>query len=173
MIPETRALRSVLSTLQTCHLNAFLGGSGLLYAFGLSAVVNDWDLTTNASKQAVTECLQEFQLVETPHQSLVFCSDYVLAIPEAKIEIIGGYAIRCERDVCRLPSVFGRLWHDIPIASPEVWAVAYNLMGRIEKSELLFRHLQRTGVTKNIVDLLCREPLPIELHHRLETLLAD
>lgn len=111
--------------------------------------------------------LNGFNVAVKSNESETFCSDYILALHEEGIEIVGDYAIRCGSDMCRFPSIRGGTWGDIPIASPEVWTIAYQMMGRLDKTELLFDYLKRTGVREGAVDLLLKEPLPSELRARL------
>lgn len=172
MKPDTQRVRSVLSIFHEDGLGVGLGGSGLLHALGLTEVVNDWDLTTDEPLDSVMKVLKGFKVVLKSDESETFCSDYILTLPEEGIEIIGGYTIRCGSDLCRLPSIRGGTRGDIPIASPEVWAVAYHLMGRLEKSELLFGYLKRTGVRRGVVELLLKEPLPKGLRGRLVGMLG-
>ncbi|MDQ0191345.1 hypothetical protein J2S03_003216 [Alicyclobacillus cycloheptanicus] len=169
MIPSS-SLERITAQLSTCGIDVVLGGSGLLYALGLATVVNDWDLTTDAPLESVAACLKGFHVVRKCRASAVFCSNYILTLPDEGVEIIGGYAIRCGDNVCKLPSISGGTWRSIPIASAEVWAAAYHLMGRLEKSELLFGYLSRVGATKRVVDLLLKQPLPEELLYRLEAM---
>jgi len=170
MTPNFEQLQVIISKFRECRLKAALGGSGLLYALGLTEVVHDWDLTTNEPLHEVMRCLNGFHVIEKRRVSETFRSEYILALPDEDIEIIGGYAIRCGREICHLPSIIGGAWRDVPMASPEVWAVAYDLMGRLDKAELLFGYLQRAGVSRYALELLLEEPLPSALRARLEAM---
>ncbi len=170
MTPNLEQLQGIISKFRECRLKAALGGSGLLYALGLTEVVHDWDLTTNEPLHEVMRCLNGFHVIEKRRVSETFRSEYILVLPDEDVEIIGGYAIRCGRDTCHLPTIIGGSWREVPTASPEVWAVAYYLMGRLDKAELLFGYLQRAGVSRYALEVLLEEPLPRNLRHRLDAI---
>lgn len=172
MTPNSEYLQIIVSKFTECGLKVALGGSGLLYALGLTEVVHDWDLTTDESRQDVMQCLDAFHVVEKKRVSETFCSEYILALPDEDIEIIGSYAIRYGIETCHLPSIIGGSWGNVPLASPEVWAVAYDLMGRLGKAELLFGYLERTGVSRYVIDMLLKGPLPSKMRVRLKEMVA-
>ncbi|ULL13261.1 hypothetical protein DVH26_01455 [Paenibacillus sp. H1-7] len=148
------------------------GGSGLLYSLGLVSHVRDWDLTTDAPLEAVTAALQDIPYALVPSGDYPFASAYRLSAQDdaLPLDIIGGFAIHSEHGICRLPSHSPFIWENIRMGSPEVWAVAYGLMNRIEKSQLLFAYLQEKGASRDIVERMLEEPLPEPLRCQLQEL---
>lgn len=66
-----------------------------------------------------------------------------------------------------------RSWSGIKVSSPEIWYVAYHLMGRVEKSNLILNHLQayRDIVDKHLIrDLLRNKGLKFEIREELSKL---
>jgi hypothetical protein len=72
--------------------------------------------------------------------------------------------------VVRLPTIVTGRWIGVPTGSPEVWAAAYHLMGRPEKSSLLFGLLEKRGAEEAPIARLLAEPLPQELREQLARL---
>ncbi|PMB02062.1 hypothetical protein CEN49_26460 [Fischerella thermalis CCMEE 5273] len=163
MNPSLAALKRVSATLEEAGLEHALGGSGLLVALGLHQQSNDWDLTTEASLIAVTDALA---VAAVPFVrlggSVPFASRFLLVATVAgtQLDLIGRFAIHSEGGVCRIPTISCMRWNGVPVGSPEAWAVAYALMGREEKANLLFRYLAKVGADPLTVDLLLQEPLP-------------
>ena len=56
-LPGTQVLPAVLAALGNASVVAAVGGSGLLAPLGLTSRVRDWDITTDASPQAVRAAL--------------------------------------------------------------------------------------------------------------------
>lgn len=148
------------------------GGSGLLYSLGLVSHVRDWDLTTDAPLEAVTAALQGIPYSLVPSGDYPFASGYRLSVQDdaLPLDIIGGFAIHCERGICRLPSYSSFIWEGIRMGSPEVWAVAYALMNRTEKAQQLFSYLQEKGARRDIVERMLEEPLPQPIRSQLQEL---
>lgn len=137
--PSLNALKNVSAKLTEKGIAHALGGSGLLYALGLTQKVGDWDLMTNASFEILEPVLANWtwkRLGISGH----FASHYLVQIEleSSVIEIIGGFAIRdASGEVHRIPSDVSGYWNNIPLARPEAWLQAYRLMNRHDKVKIL------------------------------------
>ncbi|QBS37619.1 hypothetical protein E1B22_07260 [Thermaerobacter sp. FW80] len=87
------------------------------------------------------------------------------------MDLIGGFAIRTDGGICRLPALEGGTRQGVPTASPEVWLVAYRLMNRHDRADLLAGYLRRHGAAPDRVRRLLLEPLPAAVRRELEALL--
>lgn len=153
-------LLAVGSLLSRAGIPYCLGGSGLLRALGLVDANNDWDIMTECSQAELLWVLDGRRYIDKPATD-IFCSAYMLQMPDFGADIIGSFAIRVENRICRIPGVVSGWWHGVvPLASPEVWFVAYRLMGREDKALLLARYLREKGVDQAAAALVLREPLP-------------
>ena len=88
------------------------------------------------------------------------------------VELIVRMAIVAEGRVVRIPTLPRSEWQGFPVGSPEAWAVSYALLGRVEKSERLFRQLEAGGANADDVRRMLEEPLPEALAARLRSLPA-
>lgn len=160
--PPTEPLLRVVQAMDSCGITCALGGSGLLYFLGLVEEVRDWDLTTDAPFEQVQAALGAFSYARAPHSDDPFATAYRLALEagDQEIDLIGKFAIRTEAGVCHLPAVVVRTHGGIPVGSPEVWAVAYRLMNRHAKADILSEYLCRTGADPAVIALLLEQPLP-------------
>jgi hypothetical protein len=166
-LPPFAPLREVVARLEGAGLVCALGGSGLLAALGLTETVRDWDLTTDAAIAEVLGALGT--LAHEYHGSSGIHADQKLVI--GPVEVIVRFAFLTEGKVVRVPTVVTGRWRDVPLGSPEAWAVAYALMGRDAKAETLFAHLARGADPKALATLMA-EPLPASLRDRLAALAA-
>lgn len=166
------AIHSITDRLDKASIPYASGGSGLLYSLGLTDQVRDWDLTTDAPIEAVTDALQGIAWTRAVSGDYPFASSYRLSIPSdmLPIDLIGGFAIHSETGLCRLPSYSSGVWEQIRMGSPEVWAVAYSLMNREEKAQKLLAYLQKHGANQEQLRKLLQEPLPDPLRSKLQTL---
>ena len=139
-----------------------LGGSGLLKSLGLVEGVRDWDLTSDAPWEQVEPALAGLDWRPAPCGDGPFASQYRIAIAagDKEIDLMGEFAIRTEAGVVALPTVVCSQWQGLPVGSPEVWAVAYRLMERHAKADLLSGWLRENGARVEMVERLLREPLP-------------
>ncbi|MEB5481034.1 hypothetical protein P8825_15815 [Shouchella clausii] len=156
------ALFTVASKLKANQIAFSLGGSGLLYALGLTETVNDWDIMTNANKNAVEQALFPIKTFETGQTGdNLFVSGYKLFVEKngQEVEIIGDFALRSEVDICRIPADAAFHWQGIPVGSPEAWLVAYVLMGRDKKAAMLESYLQIHGANPAMLERLKQQPL--------------
>jgi hypothetical protein len=168
-------LRELIAGFERGGIVAALGGSALLAALGLADQVRDWDLTVDAEPAAVRPRLEDpgwaFQGGDLLH------ADHKFSHEAWRIEVICRFAFHVPCGVVRLPLAVSRRWRDLPIASPEAWAVAYALLAegeaserRRERAERLFAWLAREGADGRIVRALLGEPLPDALRARLAAL---
>lgn len=145
----------------------------MLYSLGLSVQVRDWDLTTDAPYEDVAAALHGLPWKQAASGDHPFASSYRLSIDDTQlpIDIIGRFAIHSDHGICRLPALSSFEWQGIPMGSPEVWAVAYSLMGHEAKADKLFAYLHNQGAKPAALQQLLGEPLPDLLRSRLATLL--
>lgn len=137
VLPPREPVDHVLWALEQAGIVACVGGSALLASLGLVDVVRDWDVTTDASTDAVIDALRNAEIafqVTAPHA--LFASGAHLVVDQV-VEVIVGFAVRVGQDVTVLPARPTSLWDGLPMADPAVWAVAYRLMGRLDRAELL------------------------------------
>jgi len=163
VIPPLAPLRTVMSALRSHGIEAAIGGSGLLLGLGLTDTVNDWDLTCDAPWEQVEQALRGLPALGAPCGDSHYRSSYRLAIPidGVTIDLMGRFSIETEAGVCHLPTIAcGCLEPDLPTGSPDVWAVAYRLMGRHAKADKLFAYVQEHGGRPDVVEYLLRQPLP-------------
>jgi len=166
--PPLSLLRSYVERLEAGGVTVALAGSGLLAALGLADTVRDWDLTTDDPYERVVDALAGEHHVL--HGSDDLHADRKLALAGGTVELILGFAFHAERGVVRIPTLVSARVEGIPLASPEGWAIAYHLLGRMEKSAALFDHLARHGADPAAVTRLLEEPLPPSLATRLAAL---
>ena len=166
--PPLAPLHETILRLERGGVACALGGSGLLMAFGLAGSVRDWDLTTDLPIERVRLALGD--LPHELHGPADLHADSKLRMAGGMIELIVGFAIRTDRTVVRLPTRVSIRWRGTPVGSPEVWAAAYALMGRSEKSSLLFGLLADRGADPSAIAVLLEQPLPRDLAARLDAL---
>lgn len=166
--PPLAPLRDLIGTLEGGGLPCALGGSGLLAALGLAEAVRDWDLTVDAPAREVYPLLDPTRLRYVGSDALH--ADEKLELPEDRIEIICRFAFNVKGGVVVLPAAVAERRDGIPLASPEVWAAAYWLLGRDAKAQALLGHLAGTGAHPVRVRELLAQPIPPELAQRLQAL---
>ncbi|MEK3786935.1 MULTISPECIES: hypothetical protein [Paenibacillus] len=152
-----------------------LGGSGMLYYLGLTDAVNDWDLIVDCPKNLLLKAIDGYDWIELESGDYPFASKYRIHITSLRIDIIGGFAFHTGSELIQLPvsHVVNRSWSGIKVSSPEIWYVAYHLMGRVEKSNLILNHLQayRDIVDKHLIrNLLRNKGLNPEIREELSNL---
>jgi hypothetical protein len=166
---------ALVAALERAGVGCVLGGSGLLMALGLVDEVHDWDLQTDASDDEVRAALAGYET--THHGNDALHADSKVVVPAAHAEVICRFAFFAPAGVVRLPALASGAWRGVPLASPEVWAVAYALLAagegsarRLERSERLFSRLSAHGADSAAVRALVAEPLPPPLAARLAAL---
>ncbi|MEC0229585.1 hypothetical protein [Paenibacillus alba] len=172
MEPDIRNLAVVAEKLEQSGIRYSLGGSGLLYSLGLTSIVRDWDVMTEAPKDSVLHALQDYDIEEISSGDYPFGTEYKLLIHRVspQVEIIGGMSIHTVHGLCKMPALPVSSWNGIQVGSPEVWYVAYALMNRMEKADVLLSFLRETGANKQIIKLLMNEPLPDEILSKIKNL---
>lgn len=173
--PPLAPLHMALARLEDAGIPHALGASGLCASLGLVTVVNDWDVTVEASLDTLAGIF-----AGQPHERFgnSGChADHKLNLEGGAIELIARFAFFVDGGIVRIPTRVTGHWQGIPVGAPESWAVAYALMGELEDSprrreraELLFGHLTRSGADGEVIRLLLAEPLPRALASRLEAL---
>lgn len=173
--PPFAPLAGLVARLERAGIACVLGGSGLLHALGLADRVNDWDLQTDAPHAAVRLALGDAPAVLKGTDALH--ADHKLTLAEVRIEVICRFAFEVPGAVVRLPALEDGRWRGIPLASAEVWAVAYSLLAegegstrRRERAERLFDHLAHRGACEVTLQALRDQPLPPALAARLDAL---
>ena len=165
------AFTAFCNHLRNAKISFALGGSALLAHHGLADAVADWDITTEDSEEKVCEALRSFRFTSgTKHPDFATSFNYKIQIESAVVDLMGGFAIRCGTSVCQMPTIVSDHWGNIPLASLEVWAVAYRLMGRHAKADCIFAFLQQKGAKGEIILQLLEQPLPPTLRLELATL---
>ncbi|MFC5448679.1 hypothetical protein [Paenibacillus aestuarii] len=164
MEPAIRHLHAVTEALQQEGIPYSLGGSGLLHALGLTDTVHDWDVMTEAPKEQVLKALLHLDVQEKPCGDYPFGTEYKLLVhsDHPQVEILGHFSIYTEKGRCKLPNISSGLWNGVQVGSPEVWCVAYALMNRRDKSDLLLSFLREKGANQQILQMLKNEPLADE-----------
>ncbi|WP_199615106.1 hypothetical protein [Paenibacillus alkalitolerans] len=172
MMPDIKNLAAVVEKFEQYDIGYTLGGSGLLHSLGLTNKVRDWDVMTEAPKEIVLEILQNFEVKEIVSGDFPYASKYKLLIHNnnPQVEIMGRFAIYSSKGLCIIPSIPVSRWNGIQVGSPEAWYVAYALMNRKEKADLLLSYLKKVGSNKRILRILMNEPLPDEILDEIESL---
>ncbi|MDK8193300.1 hypothetical protein QP794_24740 [Paenibacillus sp. UMB7766-LJ446] len=173
---DHKEILPIIRRFEENELTYSLGGSGLLYYFNLSNTVNDWDLIVDCPKDMLLKVIDGYDWIEQDSGDYPFASEYRIHIPSLRIDIIGGFAFYAEEEVVRLPTshIQNRTWDGIKVSRPEIWYVAYYLMGREAKSNLILGHLQthKEIVDQHVIrDLLMRNGLNYEIKEELSKLI--
>ena len=166
--PPFEPLLEVVARIEAEGIGCALGGSGLLAALGLARTVRDWDLTAEAPLERLLPIARGWRH-ETAGSSGVH-ADAKLMFPDRAIEVISRFAFHAPGGVVRIPTVVTGRWCGVPLGSPEAWAVAYHLLGRPAKRDLLLGHLRASGHDPTLIANLLRQPLPEEIARELATL---
>ncbi|WP_152378927.1 hypothetical protein [Paenibacillus brasilensis] len=142
----------------------------------LTDVVNDWDIMVECPKDILLKAIDGYDWIELNSGDYPFASKYRIQITSLKIDIMGGFAFYTEGEVVQLPTLCipHREWDGIKISSPEIWYVAYYLMSREEKSNLILGYLQahKEIVDKDLIrDLLKHNGLNYKIREELGKLI--
>jgi hypothetical protein len=177
-LPPIEPLRACLARLEAAGVPHALGGSGLLAALGLVDHVNDWDVNCDADLDTLASLF-----AGQPHERFgnSGChADHKLNLEHNGIELIARFAFFVDGGVVRIPTKVTRRWRELPVGSPEGWAVAYALMGeleegskqgqRVHRAELLFTHIGAHGADAEAIAFLLAQPLPAPIAGRLAAL---
>jgi hypothetical protein len=156
--PPFEPLLEIVARVEGAGIPCALGGSGLLAALGLTETVHDWDLTADAPLDRLLPVARG--LAWTTAGPSGNHADAKLVLPALAIEVIAGFAFHVPGGVVRIPTVVAGRWRGVPLGSPEAWAVAYDLLGRPARRDLLLDHLRARGHSAATVARLLGEPLP-------------
>lgn len=143
-----------------------------MYYFQLIDSMNDWDITVDCSKEILLKAINGYDWVDQRSGDDPFASEYRISIETPSIDFIGNFALRYEGEIIKLPvSILeNHSWGEIKLPSLEVWYVAYYLMGRKEKSQLILNYLQANQEmvdTALITDLIKRIGMNNEISEEL------
>lgn len=166
----------LVKRLEANHIAYSLGGSAILYFLGLVDSVNDWDLMLDCPKSKLIEAVAGYEWIEKESGDKPFASEYRMEIESLNVDVIGGFAFdvdgrRLELPISPIPNV---KWHGMHVSSPEVWYVAYHMMGRHEKANLILAFLQTSNEVVNqdlIESLLANDNLTDEIRKGLSMLI--
>ncbi len=167
-LPPLEPLLEVHRRLADAGIAHALGASALLHTLGLEDHVGDWDLNTDAEHDALRPLFQDLDAVHFGSSGIH--ADSKIQLYGAHVEVIVRMAIIAEGRIVRIPTLPRGEWQGVPVGSPEAWAVSYALLGRVEKSERLLRHLAEGGARREDVARMLEEPLPHALAARLAAL---
>lgn len=170
---DMKNLMLVTSQLESSNINYALGSSGMLLSLGLTDNVNDWDIMTDAPKEQILKALQPFTIKETTGAEYPFGTEYKLAIHEndPQVEILGNFAIFSDQYLCKMPTWATATWQGVQVSAPEVWFVAYSLMERTSKADLLLDYLKSQPANREVIKLLMKQPLPQFIAQQLEVIM--
>ncbi len=164
-IPPFVLLEDASHRLTAAGVTHALGASGLLYAHNLVDHVGDWDVTVEGDRAAIEPLVAD--LAPRFVGSSGVHADSKLVLHDGQVELILLFAFRVGERVARIPTIVAGTWRGIPLGALEPWAVAYTLLGRTAKAELLFERLERDGVDPVAREIVLAEPLPDALVARL------
>jgi hypothetical protein len=167
-LPPLAPLLEVHARLERAGVAHALGASALLHAHALWDHVGDWDVNVEADHDVLAPLFADLSPVRFGSSGIH--ADSKLQLFDAQVEVIVRMAIVAEGRVVRIPTLPRSSWQGVPVGSPEVWAVAYALLGRAEKSALLFRALEANGAEAEAVERMLAEPVPEPLRARLRAL---
>lgn len=138
LTPTFDDLLTISNIFKTAGIEFALGGSGLMYAIGLTVTIHDWDLTTDEPWSKIEPLLQGFDYHYLEADDF-YATNYrcKIKVGDSRIDLMGGFAIKTERGVHYVATEVTDHWLGVPVGSPEAWALAYKLMGRSEKAEIL------------------------------------
>jgi hypothetical protein len=97
-------------------------------------------------------------------------ADQKFALFDGTVELIVAFAFHVKGGIVHVPTRVTGRWDGVPLGSPEAWAVAYALLGRGAKSDLLFGRLRERGADPIVRAELLAQPLPEDVATRLRAL---
>ena len=131
--PQTPPVRVVLNLqkrLRERGIASAVGGSGLLASLGLIDRVNDWDLCVDVEPAEVQGLLDELGLSYSRRtRSGIFqtAALFTVQATDHQIDVLVGFALASPSGTVHIP---------------EDWRLAYRLMGRDDRAQLLEDYLQ-------------------------------
>ncbi len=145
-----------------------LGASGLLCAHGLADHARDWDVTVDADRDQVEPLFAD--LAPRFVGSSGVHADSKLILHDGVVELILRFAFVVPGGIVRVPTLVDGAWRGIPLGALEAWAVAYALLERPVRADLVFARLAERGARPGALAAVLSEPLPAELAKRLRAL---
>ncbi len=90
-----------------------------------------------------------------------FASSYLLelSVGGEEIEVIGRFSLHSEEGICLIPSIVSHRWSDLNLGTPEAWYVAYTLMNRPKKAELIKQHFANVGINEEMKAYFSNKPV--------------
>jgi hypothetical protein len=164
------AAKRVGAALTAAGITWALGGSAVLIAHGLrDQPPSDWDLTTDVHPEQVMAALAGLPASQNPQtgDGIYATEARIIALP--KIDLMVRFAIRTEVGTVHLPTIVSTTWEGLPVGAPEVWAVAYRLMGRPAKADLLSGWLWGRGADPAVKSVLLAQLLPPAIRSEVES----
>jgi hypothetical protein len=144
-IPPLDTVLRTANALREAGLVTALGGSGLLAALGLADQVRDWDLTTDATPEAVAAALAavhlEPVLASAGEGRYATRARFHVAGDDHEVDLLVGFALRSGATVIPIRTRVTGSWRGLPLGDPAAWELAYRLMGRPEPAAHLRRWL--------------------------------
>lgn len=138
--PLTTVVR-IIDALRERRAPVALGGSAVLASLGLVDRVRDWDLVCEAEPDDVAGVLDALHVAyATPSSGgrpFATRARFVVDAGDHEIDVLVGFAAWRGEEIVRFPAEPRSIWLGLPIADPDVWAVAYRLIGRPERAEAL------------------------------------
>ncbi len=158
MLDQSEVL-PIIKRLKDNKISYALGGSGLLYYLGICDSVNDWDITVDCSKDKLISAISGYDWAEKKSGDYPFASQYRISIDSLIIDFIGYFAFQYKEEVINIPIYPCEKWGSINVSSPEVWYVAYYLMGRKEKADLILNYLKsnKKKINKDFIEDLVKQ----------------
>jgi hypothetical protein len=114
-----------------------LGGSGLLFYLGLVDKVNDWDIVVECPMIKLTEVLDDLPWTELKSGEYPYASKFRIQIPTLHIDFIGSLALQNTKGIVKFPIENAAIWQGVQVSHPEIWCVAYRMMGRKQIRSLI------------------------------------
>lgn len=121
-------------------MHSVVGGSAVLASLGLVEDVQDWDLLTDAAPAVVQEVLEALECrYERLGPAGVFRSAglFRVSAEDHTIDIISRFTIETPEGMVHIPARAGDQWQGLVLARPQEWELAYRLMGRTQRVDLL------------------------------------
>ncbi|MEK4436140.1 MULTISPECIES: hypothetical protein [Paenibacillus] len=145
-----QVLLPLIKRLEENNIPYALGGSGLLHYLGLIDFVNDWDIVVECPKHLLFSIINEYDFTEQESGDYPFASQYRISIESLKIDFIGYFALYSDDTIINLPVHSMGKWDIINVSSPELWYVAYYLMNRKSKANIILKYLNSSKEKLNI-----------------------
>lgn len=139
-VPPLETVKLLQERLLAAGIPSVIGGSALLVSLGLLERANDWDLVTDAEPAAVRPVLDEiglaYSLAET---SGIFRTGalFTVSAEDHEIDVLVQFALEAPEGVVVIPARAGEMWRGLRMARPEEWRLAYRLLGRDDRADLL------------------------------------